>query len=248
VTETGGASAQMTFMPSGNILSNKFNVIIDKKVYPLYTHSFLYFGQDQFMKRIWRKECMCELNSDPNCKPCVKDGQPTGEEIQSACLLKGDSRKVSFNDIEVTANGKPDPEQCAKEVDSMFRPDYTCFTKPCSFAGVYQPPFENTKPFYGTSAIRYSVDALGLLEDGNKVTWPEVRKAADDFCTKDHPETVLTDKYAWMRCLTGIFVAKQFEHLQFSEDHQIEIAKFDTWTIGAVLYQLELMEILLPGA
>jgi len=259
VVEVGGASAQMTFMAKGNILSNKFVVIIDRKVYPLYTHSFLYFGQDQVIKRIFENECKCEPAGNynkynfPSCSPCIVNKQyNSAKEVKSACLIKGYTREhtitVEGRDYEINLIGTGDPEQCANEMEYLFRPDYDCFTKPCSFAGIYQPPFENQKKFYGTSAIRYAVKDLGLLEQTNDVTWPQIRSAADDFCQQPLDQLETSNKYAWSRCLTGIFVAKEFEHFQFNATHQITIQSFDTWTIGAVLYQLELMEILLPGA
>jgi len=149
-------------------------------------------------------------------------------------------------DYQVAMIGSGDPDQCGVEMDYLFRPDYTCFTKPCSFAGVYQPPFDKDRKFYGTSAIRYAVHDLGLLEKTQDVTWPQIRDAAAAHCKRGLNDIDTSDKYAWTRCLTGIFVAKEFEHLQFAEDHVITIEKFDTWTVGAVLYQLELMEILFP--
>jgi len=96
-------------------------------------------------------------------------------------------------------------------------------------------------------AIRYAIRDLGMLENSNDVTWPQIRNSSDAFCGQTLDLLDTGDRYAWMRCLTGIFVAKEFEHLQFSRNHQITIQSFDTWTVGAVLYQLELMEILVPA-
>ena len=47
--------------------------------------------------------------------------------------------------------GTGDPAQCTMEMDYLFKADYTCFTRPCSFAGIYQPPFRTNRKFYGTS-------------------------------------------------------------------------------------------------
>ena len=78
-------SFQMTFLSTGNILANKFNVIINNELYPLYTHSFLYFGMDQIRKRILKNECLCTDAKDPNCRSCVG---PTG--------YNGAEGKISF--------------------------------------------------------------------------------------------------------------------------------------------------------
>jgi len=250
VVETGGASSQMTFLSTGNILSNKFNVIINRKFYPLYTHSFLYFGQDQIRKRIFRNECTCVHGNQNDCRtPCR--GHPNAK-VKSACLLKNYVKDVEITvddqTYKVTMIGTGDPAQCTTEMDYLFRSDYTCFTRPCSFAGIYQPPFGTNRKFYGTSAIRYALKGIGVLETKQTVTWPEMKKAADKYCKKSKDSLGPKDIYGWSRCLAAEFVAKEFEHLQFAEDHSITIQDFDTWTVGAVLYQLELMEILFPDS
>jgi len=141
--------------------------------------------------------------------------------------------------------GTGDPAQCSDEMQRLFRLDYTCFTFPCSFAGIYQPPFDKTKKFYATSGIRYTLEELGLLKTGNEVTWPQVSLAASQYCSQSKDSLPHDDPYAWSRCVGGTFVAKEMEHFQFAKDHKLVIEKFDTWTLGAVLYQLELMDILL---
>jgi len=257
VVETGGASSQMTFLYRGNILSNKFNVIIDRKLYPLYTHSYLYFGQEQIQRRIFKNECLCKNpKAGAACEECLNAaGNYDGKPVESACLIAGYTRKVNVSrfdsgleDIEINMVGTGDPAQCAVEMEYLFRPDYTCFTKPCSFAGIYQPPFGKDRKFYGTSAIRYAVAGLGLIKTTKDLSWPQIRAAADQKCKSSLQDLDVTDQFEWGRCLTGMFVAKEFEHLQFAKDHPITIENFDTWTVGAVLYQLELMEILLPGS
>jgi len=250
VVETGGASTQMTFLTEGNILSNKFNVIINQKLYPLYTHSYLYFGQEQVIKRIFTNECLCKPgNIMVDCRPCMENDGANRQPVKSACLIKDYTRThtITYNgrDEEISLVGTGDPSQCAKEIDYLFRPNYDCFTRPCAFAGIYQPPFGERKKFFGASAIRYAVLGVGLLKGSKDVTWPQIRNASDQLCQQPLESLDTSNKYAWSRCLAGLYVSKEFEHLQFSRDHKITIEDFDTWTIGAVLYQLELMEILL---
>jgi len=256
VVEVGGASAQMTFMAKGNILSNKFVVIIDRKVYPLYTHSFLYFGQDQVIKRIFENECKCEPDGNfPSCSPCIVNNQyNSAKEVQSACLIKDYKRSHTITvegrdgvrrDYEINLIGTGDPKQCAKEMEYLFRPDYDCFTKPCSFAGIYQPPFGNQKKFYGTSAIRHLTRDLGLLiSTTREVTPRQITEAAKSFCKK-HLDVLKNDKYAWMRCATGSYVAALLKNLQFNKYHYITVPEDDDWTEGAVLYTQQLMDLTL---
>jgi len=253
VVEVGGASAQMTFMAKGNILSNKFVVIIDRKVYPLYTHSFLYFGQDQVIKRIFENECKCEPAGNynkynfPSCSPCIVNKQyNSAKEVKSACLIKGYTREhtitVEGRDYEINLIGTGDPEQCANEMEYLFRPDYDCFTKPCSFAGIYQPPFENQKEFYGTSAIRHLTRAISNTRE---VTPYQITEAAKSFCKKVLDDKLQGSKYAWMRCATGSYVAALLKNLNFNKYHYITVPEDDDWTEGAVLYTQQLMDLTL---
>ncbi len=48
----GGASTQITFNPAVDALAGKFPVIIAGRVYPLYTHSYLGYGQETVIKYI----------------------------------------------------------------------------------------------------------------------------------------------------------------------------------------------------
>lgn len=250
VVETGGASTQMTFLSNGDILSNKFNVIINKKLYPLYTHSFLGFGLNEITRRIFTNECLCkQKNKNSHCKPCIgPEGYKIGTTVTSACLLKDyahtETLTVEGKRYDVSFVGSGDPAQCAVEMDFLFRPDYTCFTRPCSFAGIYQPPFGKDKQFYGVSAILYTVRDLGVLASTRETTWPTLMKATEKFCRSD--KSAAKGEHDWRLCLAGTFVAKELQHFRFSRDHAVTIDQFGTWTIGAVLYQLELMEIVLP--
>ena len=75
--------------------------------------------------------------------------------MTSACLINGYQHEESLlfgsREYSIKFIGSGDPEQCGKEMDRLFRLDYTCFTFPCSFAGIYQPPIDKNKLFYATS-------------------------------------------------------------------------------------------------
>ena len=81
--------------------------------------------------------------------------------VKSACLIAGFETNQTVThenkDYEISLIGAGDPDQCSVEMDYLFRPDYDCFTKPCSFAGIYQPPFDKTRRFYGTSVSLMNV-------------------------------------------------------------------------------------------
>ena len=52
VLEMGGASTQITFNPDVDALAGKFPVIVGGREYPLYTHSYLGYGQETVVKYI----------------------------------------------------------------------------------------------------------------------------------------------------------------------------------------------------
>jgi GDA1/CD39 (nucleoside phosphatase) family len=54
ILEMGGASTQIAFYPTGNVLADKFPVNIGQRRYPLYVHSYLDYGQDNLVR--WIKQ------------------------------------------------------------------------------------------------------------------------------------------------------------------------------------------------
>jgi len=81
--ELGGASTQIAFVPEGNILADKFPVLIGGKRYPLYVHSYLYYGQDRVNDRI--KQLLADQNRNSH------------EPIINPCLLRGKNPAIYNN-------------------------------------------------------------------------------------------------------------------------------------------------------
>jgi len=74
VLEMGGASTQIAFVPRGNILADKFPVLIGSYRYPLYVHSYLLYGQDKINDRIKRLLVDENLGAQPIVHPCMLRG------------------------------------------------------------------------------------------------------------------------------------------------------------------------------
>jgi len=49
--DLGGASTQMSFLPAESILASYFNVNVNDEATGIYTHSYLYYGQDQALEQ-----------------------------------------------------------------------------------------------------------------------------------------------------------------------------------------------------
>jgi hypothetical protein len=50
--DMGGASTQITFAPTQEVLASYFPVIVANVLYPVYTHSYLLFGANEFANRV----------------------------------------------------------------------------------------------------------------------------------------------------------------------------------------------------
>jgi len=78
VFEMGGASTQIAFVPEGNILADKFPVLIGGKRYPLYVHSYLYYGQNVLDSRL-KQLLVADQSSSSSAT----------QEIVHPCMLRG---------------------------------------------------------------------------------------------------------------------------------------------------------------
>jgi len=76
ILEMGGASTQIAFAPRGDILADKFPVLIGGRRYPLYVHSYLYYGQNAVDDRI---KHILDAESSTN----------SSQPVQHPCMLRG---------------------------------------------------------------------------------------------------------------------------------------------------------------
>jgi len=86
VVEMGGASTQIAFVPEGNILADKFPVLIGGKRYPLYVHSYLYYGQnvlDYRLKRLLVADQSSSSSTQAIVHPCMLRGKLRVELLRS---------------------------------------------------------------------------------------------------------------------------------------------------------------------
>jgi len=70
----GGGSTQITFVPDGPLLANMFPVRIAGRQFNLYTHSYLYYGQNFMAFRI---------------NKFLFEQSPMAAELTNPCLLRG---------------------------------------------------------------------------------------------------------------------------------------------------------------
>ena len=70
----GGASTQIAFNPTGNVLADKFPVRIGHELYSLYVHSYLDYGQNRVVQKI---------------RTILEREQRGVSEINNPCMMRG---------------------------------------------------------------------------------------------------------------------------------------------------------------
>ena len=131
--EMGGASTQVTFLPSESEAQSApvdytYTLKVGPLTYKLYTHSYLGFGQD--LARMHYNNYIQDSDNDP-CFP-IGYAKQSPTPSQRADVYKGRTNGP--------VNGTGNFEACAAGVGSLFK-DEGCPHTSCSFAKVYQPPF-----------------------------------------------------------------------------------------------------------
>lgn len=239
--DLGGASTQITFEPTTDVLDGYFPIRLglQRQVeYNLYTHSFLRFGQDQVRERHYQDVI---VNGDPNMAPCFFNGA-TFDVTNSQ------------DDSTVTLTGSGDFDACRSTLRTLTLPETECFYADdrCSINGVYSPEIPDAIQFVAVSAYFYAASGVGF-ESGTlqqfitaatthcSTPWADI-EAGDDFSDFSINEcfgaalaiTYLVDSYG--------FATDREEQISFTSD----INGVDAgWTLGATLYELSFVEIAL---
>jgi len=86
ILELGGASTQIAFIPPGNVLANKFSLRLVGRRYPLYVHSYLYFGQEYVDKSI-KSRLMESNHTRRRLRNVMSQVQ---QVVENPCMLKGE--------------------------------------------------------------------------------------------------------------------------------------------------------------
>ncbi len=132
--DLGGASTQITFMPrsctGGAGVCGELEV--GDLAFPLYTRSFLGWGQDEAMWRVASRACSLRGYRSP-------DGSLVGRGRYAAC------RRAIRKEMAKAVRSDPPEPAC---------------TRSCNRLGAYQPPLSGD--LVGFSAFAYNTDFLGL--------------------------------------------------------------------------------------
>ncbi|XP_018088021.2 ectonucleoside triphosphate diphosphohydrolase 2 isoform X1 [Xenopus laevis] len=160
--DLGGASTQITFETTDKIenFEDEVNLRLYGQSYRVYTHSFLCYGRDQVLMRIYSKVIKSQGYKAAMNNPCW----PTGytEKIllssvyDSPCTAN--ERPSQYDPAaQVNMTGTGNGAECRKHVESIFQFS-SCSFSSCSFDNVFQPKV--TGNFIAFSAFFYTVDFM----------------------------------------------------------------------------------------
>lgn len=142
--DLGGASTQITFETSEKVedKNNEMELKLYGQTYRLYTHSFLCYGQDQFLRRLLAHLIKTQGVKAQVLHPCYPQQFNTsiklGKDVfDSPCTRS--FRPAQFNpQMSVSVLGTGDYQSCLNNVTKIFSFSSCSFSK-CSFDGVFQP-------------------------------------------------------------------------------------------------------------
>ncbi|XP_047381268.1 ectonucleoside triphosphate diphosphohydrolase 8 [Sciurus carolinensis] len=262
--DLGGASAQISFVPSGPILdeSTQTRFRLYGSDYSVYAHSHLCFGRDQMLKRLlaglvpvglaregWgagqAAAHPAPLQRGPALlarHPCYLSGYqttlPLAALYESPCVHAAAQLDLTQN---LTVEGTGSPGACVAAIRELFSFSGCEGPGDCAFNGVHQPPVQGQ--FYAFSNFYYTFRFLNLtsrqpLGTVNTTIW--------EFCQRPWKlvEASYPGQEQWLQdyCASGLYILVLLQALGFSEETwaNIEFQKQAGgtdigWTLGYML-------------
>ncbi|KAG8518641.1 Ectonucleoside triphosphate diphosphohydrolase 2 [Galemys pyrenaicus] len=179
--DLGGASTQITFQTDSPAEDPAAVVQLQLygQPYRVYTHSFLCYGRDQVLLRLW-----ASAQQTHGFHPCWPRNQTVQDETllksvrQSPCTTA--QRPSALNSSErVILEGRSDPVLCRSLVAGLFKHPPCNFSR-CSFDGVFQPPLP--RGFIAFSAFFHSVNFLKNTVRLPVGTLQQLTSSVDTLC------------------------------------------------------------------
>uniref|UniRef100_A0A1A7Y0E5 Ectonucleoside triphosphate diphosphohydrolase 2 b n=2 Tax=Iconisemion striatum TaxID=60296 RepID=A0A1A7Y0E5_9TELE len=189
----GGASTQITFATQQPVEDggDMKKLRLYGQDYSLYTHSFLCYGKDQFLKALLAHVVKSQLYSQTITHPCYPaDYNRTlkmGQLFNSPCVQK--QQPVPFNpEVVFTVQGSGNYEYCVGNVSKIFLFGSCSFSR-CSFNNVFQP--EITGSFMAFSAFFYIHTFLQQITGITADSPQQLEEAAKALCSKTFSQMML---------------------------------------------------------
>lgn len=208
----GGASTQITFATQEEIEDehDMMKLRLYGHEYSLYTHSFLCYGQDQFLKRLLAHIVKSQGYSGSVGHPCYPAGHirqvKLDDIFNSPCTKK---YKPSSYDPQasLTVEGTGHYEHCQGNVSEMFSFESCSFSQ-CSFDKVFQPNV--TGSFMAFSAYFYIHSFLQQITGITVSTPSQLEEASKTVCNMSFNQMLLLAPKLKSRlqdyCASSVFI------------------------------------------
>eukprot|EP00930_Biecheleria_cincta_P052028 TRINITY_DN3724_c0_g1_i1.p1 TRINITY_DN3724_c0_g1~~TRINITY_DN3724_c0_g1_i1.p1 ORF type:complete len:451 (+),score=80.53 TRINITY_DN3724_c0_g1_i1:77-1429(+) len=239
----GGASQQVTFIPKNMIRDGIFPVYIGDELLPTYTKSYMRFGQDQAILR--SMEALVKAH---------KAGGSASNNITHPCYNTGYVEENVIGGETFRFVGSSEPDACSDLVRGLLLLDIECLMAPCAIFGTHMPAIGDQK-FRAFSANFYAVNGIGLVGWNSEATLSpkQIKEAAIPFCSKNISAAQAVSggdtKYVKNYCFSAMMIVHVMKAFGFTDDAMAVIfsrkiaGKSADWTMGAALYETQLMPI-----
>ncbi|XP_028273659.1 ectonucleoside triphosphate diphosphohydrolase 2 [Parambassis ranga] len=189
----GGASTQITFATQEEIedAHDLMKLRLYGQEYSLYTHSFLCYGQDQFLKRLLAHIIESQGSSESVTHPCYPADHSKELKLSSVfgtpCTAK--HKPSPYNpQATLTVQGSGHYEHCLGNVSEIFSFSSCPFSQ-CSFDKVFQPNV--TGNFMAFSAFFYTHSFLQQTTGIFVSTPAQLEEAARTLCSMTFNQMLL---------------------------------------------------------
>eukprot|EP01012_Entosiphon_sulcatum_P009808 TRINITY_DN1562_c0_g1_i2.p1 TRINITY_DN1562_c0_g1~~TRINITY_DN1562_c0_g1_i2.p1 ORF type:complete len:466 (-),score=62.89 TRINITY_DN1562_c0_g1_i2:191-1588(-) len=232
--DMGGASMQVTFVSTERPLSNYFDLHVATSTYPLYTHSYLTFGNDQAAARLYD---VLVGNND---------------EGQNPCFFGGFNKNfTSTSGRQVNLTGTADYNNCKTETKNLLELNVYCPARPCAINGIYQPAIPNNMTMYLFSTFLNVADFFNCT-GAQRVDCMDSK--AQTLCTlswQEAQQLYPPAQYPFLEqyCFQAAFTyAVATDGLKLTPDRVVQYAKdIDDveigWALGSMYYEVGALDV-----
>lgn len=205
--DLGGASTQITFVPSGYINESTSDILyflLYGKEYNVYSHSFLCYGKDQALLKKLAKD-MKDSNGvlkDPCFHPGYRKVMNVSEIFKTNCTDEFRTMH-SFNQVEIQGTGNF--TSCQQSINELFNTSY-CPYSHCAFNGIFMPQIKGN--FGAFSGFYYVMEFLNITSASSL---KNVISKVEAFCSKPWKEikenySHVKEKYLSEYCFSGTYI------------------------------------------
>ncbi|XP_035496630.1 ectonucleoside triphosphate diphosphohydrolase 2 isoform X1 [Scophthalmus maximus] len=248
--DLGGASTQITFETSEQVEDgdNLMELKLYGQTHRLYTHSYLCYGQDQFLRKLMAHLIMTQGVKPEVSHPCYPQrfnmSIKLGRDVFNSPCTKNHTSAPFDPQMTVQVFGTGDYHNCLSTVKRMFSFDKCPYSR-CSFDGVFQPSVRGS--FMAFSAFFFIHRDLSILADMAITTASQMEEAVRRVCIMTISEitakTKQPEKFLKNICATSNYMqvlltqGYRFDNVSFpsiSFQEKVEGASVG-WALGFML-------------